>query len=389
MSLINKMLQDLDKRHAAPGAGYSGPAGSLAQQLRPVKARGVSEWFWYAMGLLMIVSVAWVGWFAWQLWPRPIVTELAYQSGKTGAPRPLPADKAAAPASPKSAVDAKTAANLAAPAQASASTAAAKAAASPGSSGTTPGFDAARPDMLRLATELTTPIAERKRPAAKDPRKSPKSGTVGQTLGALPAPPEGGIDRRASSTARDRANAEFHRAINLINQGRMAEGLGGLRNALKFDPEYEAVRRTLVALLVEAKRIDEAAAVLQEGLALDPGQTPLAMLLARLLVERNNVAGALALLQKHAPASSTNADYHAFAAALYQRLGRHENAIDEYQTALKLAPAAGVWWIGLGISQQALNRPKDALDAFQRAQASPNLAPELVAYADRRVKLLR
>lgn len=34
MSLINKMLQDLDKRHAADGAGKT-----LTQQLRPVQTR--------------------------------------------------------------------------------------------------------------------------------------------------------------------------------------------------------------------------------------------------------------------------------------------------------------------------------------------------------------
>jgi MSHA biogenesis protein MshN len=149
------------------------------------------------------------------------------------------------------------------------------------------------------------------------------------------------------------------------------------------------VRQTLVALLLEAKRVDEAAAVLQDGLALDPSNTGFAMLLARALVERNDVGGALALLQKHAPTAQTNAEYHAFAGALYQRLERHGDAISEYQAALKLAPNAGVWWIGMGISQQALNRPKQAVAAFQRAKDSGNLAPGLIVFTDSRLKLLK
>src|SRR5581483_1893206 len=203
----------------------------------------------------------------------------------------------------------------------------------------------------------------------------------------VPAP--GQIDRRASGTARERAAAEFRRAVGLINSGRVAEGLDGLRAALKIDPSYDEVRQTLVALLIEAKRMDEAATVLRAGLALEPSNTGFAVLLARVLVEHNDVAGALGLLQQHAAAGEGDPQYHAFAAALYQRLERHGDAVAEYQAALKLAPNAGVWWLGLGISQQALNRPKEAVQAFQRAKASGTLAPDLAAFTDKRLKLLQ
>jgi MSHA biogenesis protein MshN len=387
MSLINKMLQDLDQRNAAPAAAYAGRSAALAQQLRPVKKPVLSEWFWYVMAVLMLFAVAWIIWLAWQLSPRPAVTELVYEP-KAAAPAPAAAPKpaAAAPASPRSSVDVQTAASVGAPGPAAIvpSAPAKPAGAAPA--------DAAKVDMLKLATAITTPVPEGKRA----PRKASRSRTGSRTLGvkaAAPAvalsPAPGGIDRRASGTGHDRADAEFRRAINLINQGRLAEGLDGLRDALKIDPGYEAVRQTLVALLLEGKRIDEAVAVLRDGLALNPSNSAFATLLARAMVERNDVRGALALLQKHAPENDTNAEYHAFAAALYQRLERHGDAVAEYEAALKLSPNAGVWWLGLGISQQALNRPKDALDAFQRAKDTGSLAPELLSFADRRVKLLQ
>lgn len=383
MSLINKMLQDLDQRNASPAAAY-GRGGTLAQQLRPVKRGMVTEWFWYAMAVLMLLAVAWIIWLAWQLNPRPVVTELAFQSPNASAPPAAPKAAAApAPANPKSSVDTQTAAQLAAPAAPQPKPAAA------------PAEPGAKVDMLKLATELGTPVHEKPRArTAGEPRKIARSGADARKLGMLksrPAldPAPGQIDRRASGTARELAAAELRRAVNLVNQGRVAEGLDGLRSALKIDPSYDAVRQTLVALLIEAKRMDEAAAVLQDGLALDASNTGFVVLLARVMVERNDVNGALTLLQKHALASEASPEYHAFAAALYQRLERHSDAIAEYQAALKLAPNAGVWWIGLGISQQAMNRPKDALDAFQRAKASGTLAPDLAAFTDRRLKLLQ
>jgi hypothetical protein len=88
MSLINKMLRDLDKRHA-PQGGTAAPAGGLSQHMRPVPERALaSDFFWRTMAMTMLFTVAWVAWLIWQLTPSPLVTELAYQSsrGKASAP---------------------------------------------------------------------------------------------------------------------------------------------------------------------------------------------------------------------------------------------------------------------------------------------------------------
>jgi MSHA biogenesis protein MshN len=145
----------------------------------------------------------------------------------------------------------------------------------------------------------------------------------------------------------------------------------------------------LVALVLEAKRVDDAATLLQEGLAVNPENAGFAMLLARIMVEANEVSKALFVLQRHAAPPDRNPDFHAFAAALYQRLDRHKEAIDQYEQALRLAPSAGVWWVGLGISLQAAERPKDALEAYTRAKSGGNLAPELVSFVDQRLKQLQ
>ena len=75
MSLINKMLQDLDKRHASDGSGKT-----LAQQLRPVPARKNWRRIMWEIGAGLIIGAGWTVWVLYQIAPRSVVTELAFQA---------------------------------------------------------------------------------------------------------------------------------------------------------------------------------------------------------------------------------------------------------------------------------------------------------------------
>ncbi|HYU69062.1 MAG TPA: tetratricopeptide repeat protein [Burkholderiales bacterium] len=376
MSLINKMLRDLDKRHASQG-GTAAPAGALSRHMRPVPERTLaSDFFWRTMAMTMLFAVGWVAWLVWQLTPHSVVTDLVYQSPRGKIPAPQAAAPQPAPTLP--------AASSSAPAGSSAAQAPL-----PQRS------EKVNVDMLRLATELTTPIPQRSsrtsssRSGSKTRSGAAKAVAEQPVLAGDPAAAPGKIDRRANTSARNRAESEFRRAVNLVNQGRIAEGMDGFRRALEIDPGHEAARQTMVALLLEAKRVDEAAVSLQDGLAVDTGNTGFAMLLARIMVESNDISTALFVLQRHAAPPDRNPDFHAFAAALYQRLERHKEAIEQYQAALRLAPSAGVWWVGLGISFQAVERRKDALEAFTRAKSAGNLAPNLLEFVEQRLRQLQ
>jgi hypothetical protein len=73
MSVINKMLQDLDRRQALGGA----PDAAV---VRPSITRaGGREWFWRILVVLLTVALAWLGWVAIQLLPRKaLATDLAF-----------------------------------------------------------------------------------------------------------------------------------------------------------------------------------------------------------------------------------------------------------------------------------------------------------------------
>ena len=424
MSLINKMLQDLDKRHAADGDGKT-----PTQQLRPVQERKRWQRIMWEVIAGLVVGGGWAVWVAYQLSPRSVVTDLAYQAQarRQQAAAALQAAAAAPaaqpPVTPASAVPPQAVAPQGPPASAMPIPAPAVSAPTVSAAAPAPApksEEPVKPDMLKLATVIATPInqksagakprAERKSaaedaPAAKAAQKgkrlpearaeaAPASASSSAKSGAgLPPPKVQGpasIDKQPhDSTPVARAENEFRSATALLNQGRVAEAMDGYKSALQQDGGHAAARQALVGLLLESRRIDEAQQLLQEGLRLNPDRSAYAILLARIQVERGDLQGAHELLSRHAGSAASNADYHAFDAALLQRLGRHKEAVTEYQAALRLAPRAGVWWMGMGISLQADNRGTEALDAFARAKAAGGLGPDLLDFVDQRMKQLQ
>lgn len=184
------------------------------------------------------------------------------------------------------------------------------------------------------------------------------------------------------------ADAEFRKAVALMQQGRITDAMAGYEAALRLDAGHDAARQAWVVLLLEAKRGADAERVLQEGLKGKPEHIGFAMLLARLQVERGAVGQATETLEKLLPYAGSQADFQAFLAALLQRQNRHDEAINHYRIALQLAPHNGVWLTGYGISLQAAQRAGDAREAFRRALDSKTLSPELQSFVRMKIKEL-
>jgi MSHA biogenesis protein MshN len=189
-------------------------------------------------------------------------------------------------------------------------------------------------------------------------------------------------------TAYERAELEFRNAVSRLRQGRVGDAEAGLRAALNEDRSHSAARQALIALLIDSGRNADAEQVLRETLAVNPRQPRHAMLLARLELERGDAAAAAGTLEAARQYAGVDAEYFAFLAAVYQRLGRHEPAVQLYTDALSVAPGNAIWMMGLGISLQALQRAEEARSAFRSAAESKTLNPELQAFVEGRIREL-
>jgi MSHA biogenesis protein MshN len=405
MSLINKMLQDLDARGTPKDGELPGQVKPVAREPYRANRRVIAA---VVGGALAASALGWLAWNQLHRAPRPVAV----------APAPIaPARTAPVVTGPAPVVTGPVQAPVAAPVEAPRAEPAPVSAAAPVDDAPAAKHmtraerraerkrlreeKAAARKAARVHAKDVAPMepdgaeareARRAMAQALAARgKSAKKTSAAIVAAAREAAHDGAAPkgRRAQGrqeTNAQRAEGEYRRALASLQEGRMTETVAALEQALKIEPTHEAARQTLVGLLIEANRNDEAMRQLQLGLTLDPRQPAMAMLLARLQIERGG--NGIDTLTRTLPYAGNNAEYRAFLAAALARQQRHREAAEQYQQAVRAVPSNGVWWMGLGISLQAEKRNGEALDAFQRARASGALSQELQAFVERRIQQL-
>lgn len=348
MSLINQVLNDLERRGARPGAGQDEVRAVPAASASFVSSR--LPWLAGLVGIGLLLT-ALVLWLARAPASVPVEQVIAASTVPQVASAPMPevvsevvATVAWQPASKLS-------------------------------------FE-----LSQIPTEAPTNTT---RPGSAKPSVRTSSTAPAETSSAPQAVPMVEPPRTAplkQISATQKADAEYRKALAAQRQGQTAQALAGFAAALELLPTHQPARLAQAALLVENRRFADAERTLQEGLQRDAADLTLTMALARAQVEQGDTARALTTLEGSLARAEGKADYHAFYAALLQRLERHQEAVTHYQIALQLAPSSGVWWMGYGISLQALARVTDARDAYQQALATHTLNPQLTAFVEQKLK---
>ncbi len=398
MSLINQVLQDLEKRHASESELNSLPPHVRAVPGPPQSSVRVFTIAAWAIAAVVVVAVAV---FTYRRAPDNDVRQVASKPVIVPVPDPIPAPKPPVAASVIPAPPAQTATfnpvsrlsdelSFAAPLSvrkekpATAVRGAKRGVASPlpeGVPAPLPPQQAEKPKAPAVealpraepSTKPAAPVAERTTPRLPEP------------IAAADSTPAA-IDKQMREVApSERAEIAFRKGVTQIQEGRANAAELDFRDAMKLDPSHIGARQALLGLLLDSKRNNEAEELLRKTLEFNPRQPRHAMVLARLEVERGDVTSAINTMVGVLPYVKSDPDFHAFLAALLQREGRHREAVDYYRAALRGVPGNGVWMMGLGISLRASNQPAEARDTFQRAIESKQLSPELQEFVERQL----
>ena len=196
-----------------------------------------------------------------------------------------------------------------------------------------------------------------------------------------PSPPQPDPAKLAS----EQADRQFLQAVALLNKGRVSEAEDELNAALQSDPKQVPARQAYVALLLEQGRTDTARRVLNDALERDPAQPLFALALARIDAEQRDFSSSLQVMDRAGSAAGTP-DFQALRGAVYQRMGRHAEAVQAYESAVASGSQPAQTWISLAISLEALGRRAEAAQAYRRGMAGGTLPREVRDYAEARLR---
>ena len=348
MSLINQMLRDLDRRKGETPAGGAVPPAYR----QPAPRR--SPWLILAF-LTVAVLAAVAGWLAWEQYAG---NGPAQNAAKVAPQKQVAAGPATATSPPVATPERKP----------------------------TPSA-APRPPAKPEPAPVAVPAPVRK--AEAPPRKRPPAVAASPPVEESPPADEtrAGTVRKSARpvTSLQRAEEHYRRAYTLLSRGQVEAGEAALRRALAADAGHDKARELLALVMVRAGRYVEAGELLREGLAIHPGNRQQVQILAQVLDHQGRTAEAVQLLERHRPTEvAVDPDLVALLAAYYRKQKRYAEAADLYRRLTAARPDNGLWWIGLGLSLEALARPEAAREAFRKARDTGSLTAPLRKFvADR------
>jgi MSHA biogenesis protein MshN len=361
MSLINKVLTDLEARSGTPG--YGQPMRPVYEDLRPVRpVAGRMSRSRTTLLVVLALSVGAAAYGAIQWGAVPWQAEAPIPVSLSAAAPSLPVESPASMPPASVAASTPTEATITSP----------------------PAAVAAKnlPDSAMDGSVQTEP-----RKTVR-PRKRENTG-----LAAVLRPSsdtDSAIDKKARPlTALEQAENAYRAAGAALKRQDRAQAERALKNALSLNAKHAPARELYAGLLLEQGRSLEAQQLLERGLAKVPEHYPFAQLLARVYVEHGAEHKALAVLQKARASGQADADFLALSATLAQRAGRHADAIADFGAALRLHPVEGRWWAGLGISLETDQRWSEAREAYENARASGRLNATLARHVDQRLAALK
>jgi len=368
MSLINKVLLDLDNRTQG---GAITANQSLFSNLNPVgvpSPGSLLRWAWVLIVSLILVGGVAGGWYYLdrvRVVPAGPVTTQAADSPKR-------VEKVAVPEKP---VNDPPAAPI--PGADAAKPAPAVPAGGPDkSTASRPAGNAAPPDPTPADAASTAP--ERDHVA--------KASSAGNT--AAQAAPSSLERTLHPPSPEEKAESLYRKGVSLIRSGQERDGENALKTALAIYPPHIKARETLSLVLLQGHQFEQAKRILYEGIDIAPGYAPFSSRLARLYVEQGDETRALDLLEHNLGQVTPDGTYLGLLGTLYQRAAKPEEARDAFRQAINLQPDESRWWMGLGVSLEALRDWAAARDAYRRCLMNANTDPRVRQYAEQRLSIV-
>lgn len=180
---------------------------------------------------------------------------------------------------------------------------------------------------------------------------------------------------------------QVQQARQLIAQGQTDAAIEMLQRFIIAEEQPRESMKVLVDIFIERENTVATEALLEQATFFSVvDQTFYA---AKLAIIRQQDTEAIELLEAHQDDAEKNENYRALLAGLYQRSGLHVEATNHYRRLLNVFGDKPAYWLGFALSQDALDQPQVAVQAYQRVNQYADLQPQVRTYVQQRITALQ
>ena len=161
-----------------------------------------------------------------------------------------------------------------------------------------------------------------------------------------------------------------------------------LNQLINTEPNNLAARKKLASLHFAQGNYQQSKFLLLQGIEQQPQQSDLKLMLARLYVVQKKSQDAMALLLGVEPEPQIQIEFLAYRAALAQQLKQSLLAKSDYQKLTQMEPSNAKWWLGLAVVEDQTGNVNNALAAYRRADNIGELDFSVNEFVQQRILVL-
>jgi MSHA biogenesis protein MshN len=192
----------------------------------------------------------------------------------------------------------------------------------------------------------------------------------------------------ASTSAKDSVSGIQQEVNRQLQSGDKAGAIKNLTRVLAIEPRNLSARKKLASLHFGLGNTAIASELLQQGIALAPSDSAMRLMLARLLFRADNPDSALQLLKAHPRSVIADDELLSFRAALAEKQGDYGQAIEDYSQLIDRQQTNARWWLGLAVSQDKQSLRQEAITSYRRAQTLNQLSDQVSTFVKQRLSVL-
>lgn len=380
MSVINKMLKDLEQREQKPGADFDSGASAVYQ---PKKSNNLT----LILAIMVVVLIALAAAVSW----------LLFNSNQTTMPpsTQVQSQVTSPPVKQEQTFEPKTTANTASVQQQVTSSEPVQEATTIETVVETERVTEPAPIPVQPQVEVTEAylaaeraIAEQGLDDLEEDEIGPDEDDIADQEPVQQQAAQFTIEKTPSHLTREqRLEKLMEKAKSSFDKGYITDAITQLEEVLNSADNHVEARNLLAVAWYGRGELQQAVNILNNGLNRYPNIEMWRLTAAKIFFKENELPGAFSYLEADLPGAS--AEYYSMKGTLARQLKRFDKAESAYANLTQLEPNKGSWWLGHAIALDSQNKATQAVNSYKQAITQGGISPTSLQFAQQRIESLQ